>query len=206
MRCPSLQRLVDYLDDRLAEPDRAGVADHLATGCLACGETRNWYASVRLATSTDDSVAPPPWVFKRAIRIFDAAQRPRLKERIGQAIAWLIFDSFARPALAGVRSSETANRQLLYRAGDYSIDVQIAPSEETRAVLIGQILREGESNFESVSGLKLEIVQGERPVSSSVTDEMGEFKFSGVEHGVYKLRIELSEGSITIPDLPINES
>ena len=145
-------------------------------------------------------------MFKRAIRIFDAAQRPKLKERIGQAIASLIFDSFALPALAGVRSSETGNRQLLYRAGDYSIDVQIASSEETRAVLIGQILREGESNFESVSGLKLEIVQGKRPVSSSVTDEMGEFKFSGVEHGVYTLRIELSEGSITIPDLPINES
>jgi hypothetical protein len=206
MRCPGLEKLIDYLDNRLAEPDRADVGRHLATGCTACGETRDWYASVRVAASTDDSVAPPPWVLKRAIRIFDAAPRPRLAERIGQAIASLIFDSFARPALAGVRSSETANRQLLYRAGDYSIDLQIAPSEETRAVLIGQILREGESNFESVSGLKLEIVQGETPVSSAVTDEMGEFKISGVKHGVYDLRVELSEGNITVPDLPIDQS
>lgn len=205
MKCPGFERLIDYLDNRLAEADRAGVATHLATGCAACGETRDWYASVRLMTSTDDSVAPPPWAFKRAIRIFDAAQRPRLAERIGQAIASLVFDSFARPALAGVRSSETANRQLLYRAGDYSIDLQIAPSEETRAGLIGQVLREGEANFESVSGLKLEIARGKKPVYLAVTDEMGEFKVSGVEHGVYKLRIELSEGNITIPDLPINE-
>src|SRR6185503_4309999 len=142
MRCPSLEKLIDYLDNRLAQPDRAGVGGHLATGCAACGETRDWYASVRLAASTDDSVAPPPWVLKRAVRIFDEAQRPRLAERIGQAIASLVFDSFARPALAGVRSTETTNRQLLYRAGDYSIDLQIAPSDDARADLIGQVLRE----------------------------------------------------------------
>lgn len=206
MRCPGFERLIDYLDNKLAEAERADVAAHLASGCVACGETRDWYANVRLATSTDDSVAPPPWVFKRAVRIFDAAQRPRLAERIGQAIASLVFDSFARPALAGVRSSETANRQLLYRAGDYSIDLQISPSEETSAGLIGQVLREGEANFESVSGLKLEIVRGKNSVYSAMTDEMGEFKVSGVEHGVYDLRIELSEGNITIPDLPISES
>lgn len=205
MRCPGFERLIDYLDKRLAEPDLAAVAAHLAKGCVACGETRDWYSSVRLTTSTDDSVAPPPWIFKRAVRIFDAAQRPRLAERIGQAIASLVFDSFARPAVAGVRSSEAANRQLLYRAGDYSIDLQIA-SEDTRAVVIGQVLREGEANFESVSGLKLNILQGTSPISSAVTDEMGEFKISGVEQGVYNLRIELSEGNITIPDLPISES
>jgi hypothetical protein len=68
------------------------------------------------------------------------------------------------------------------------------------------VLREGEASFESVSGLKLEISQGGRTVSSGVTDEMGEFRVSGVEHGVYDLRVELSEGNITVPDLPIIES
>lgn len=203
MRCPGFEKLIDYLDDRLAEPDQAGVAAHLATGCAACGENRSWYERVRLVASSDDSVAPPPWALKRAVRIFEAAQRPRLAERIGQAIASLVFDSVARPAVAGVRSSETASRQLLYRAGDYSIDLHIASSEHARAELIGQVLREGEANFESVSGLKLEISQGGRSVSLGLTDDMGEFKVSAVEPGVYDLRVELSEGSITVPDLPI---
>jgi hypothetical protein len=206
MRCPGFERLIDYLDNRLAESDRASVGAHLATGCMACGENRTWYERVRLAASTDDSVAPPPWVFKRAVKIFEKTQRPGLAERVGQAIASLVFDSFARPALAGVRASETANRQLLYRAGDYSIDLQIVQSDPPNAELIGQVLREGEANFESVSGLKLEIVQGDRSVSSAVTDQMGEFRVSGIEHGVYDLRVELSEGNITVPDLPIIES
>src|SRR5262249_32457916 len=145
----------------LPEAEAASVAAHLASACKACAETRNWYQQVRELAASDDSVAPPPWAFKRAVKIFETArQRPRLAERIGQAIAALVFDSFARPQLAGVRSTETTNRQLLYRAGDYQVDLQIAPSEHAQANLIGQVLKAGESTFESVAGLKLEIARG----------------------------------------------
>jgi hypothetical protein len=207
MKCPSFERLIDYLDNRLPDSEAAGVATHLATSCAACAESRDWYQQVRSVAASDDSVEPPPWVLKRAVRIFDTQRhRPKLVARLGQAIASLVFDSFAHPALAGVRSTETANRQLLYRAGDYSIDLQIVPSEHTRADLIGQVLRESDPTFESVSGLKLGIARGDKIVFSAVTGEMGEFKVSGMEQGVYDLRVELSEGSITVPDLPVSES
>ena len=204
MKCPSFERLVDFLDKRLEEPEATTVAAHLATRCAVCAETTGWYEGVRAVAASDDSVAPPAWVFKRALRIFNTQRhRPRLTERIGQAIASLVFDSFARPALGGVRSTDTANRQLLYRAGDYSVDLQIAPSEHAHADLIGQVLKEGEPSFESVSGLKLDIARSGRIVFSDVTDEMGGFKVSGIEQGVYDLRVQLSEGSITVPDMPI---
>jgi hypothetical protein len=206
MRCPSFEKLIDYIDNRLAEPDRAKVAEHLATGCGSCAENRDWYERVRLTASTDDSVAPPSWVLKRAVRIFEAAERPRISERIKQVIASLVFDSFARPSLAGVRSSETVNRQLLYRAGEYNIDLQIASFASTSTELMGQILREGDANFESVSGLTIEVAREKEKVLSTVTDEMGEFRINGLESGVYELRIELSEGNITVPALPLVES
>jgi hypothetical protein len=207
MNCPSFEQLVDFLDRRLDEADATAVAIHMA-GCPACSDVTGWYERVRGAAASDDSIAPPAWVLKRAVRIFDAQQRssPRLTERIGQVIASLVFDSFARPALAGVRSTETANRQLLYRAGDYSIDLQVAPSEHSQLDLIGQVLKEGEPSFESVSGLKLDITRGGGVVFSAVTDGMGEFKLSGVEPGIYDLRVQLPEGSITLPDVPIRES
>jgi len=207
MTCPSFERLIDYLDNQLPEAETARLGSHLATGCVACGENREWYERLLAATASDDSVAPPAWVFKRAVRIFDTElHRPKLAERVAQAIASLVFDSFAGPALAGVRSQETANRQLLYRAGDYSIDLQIAPSEHTRADLTGQVLKESEPTFESVAGLKLDIARGDKVVCSAVTDAMGEFKVSGMEQGVYNLRVELSEGSITVLDLPVSKS
>lgn len=207
MKCPSFERLVDYLDNRLSEAEAAPVAAHLAGSCAPCSESREWYHNVRAVAATDDTVAPPPWVLKRAIRVFETHRdRPRLGARIGQAIASLVFDSFARPALAGIRSTETANRQLLYNAGDYSVDLQIAPGDHTRADLIGQVLRESEATFESVSGLRLEIARDGKVEFSAVTDEMGEFKVSGIEHGSYEMRVELSEGSITIPDLQVSGS
>ena len=207
MKCPKFEQLVDYLDNRLTEAESARVRAHLATDCQTCSETRAWYASVRAITVSDESIEPPTWVVKRAVRIFETQHnRPRLVERIGQAVASLVFDSFARPAVSGVRSTETTNRQLLYRAGDYSIDLQVAPSDQSRADLIGQVLREGETTFESVSGLRLEIARSGEPSYSTLTDAMGEFKISAMDCGVYDLRVELSEGSITVPQLPVTQS
>lgn len=205
MKCPSFERLIDFFDKRLAETDAAQVANHLASGCSNCAEDRDWYKSVRGVAASDSSIAPPAWVFKRAVRIFDTARRPKLTERLGQAIASLVFDSFARPALVGVRSTETASRQMLYSAGDYSVDLQITQSEQARADLIGQVLKEGETTFESVSGLALNISRDGKVVFSAETDGLGEFKISGLKPGVYDLRVELPEGSITVPDLPVSE-
>ena len=207
MNCPDFESLVDFVDKRLDEQDAARVAAHLATGCSVCGETTNWYGRVRLTAEADDSTAPPSWVLKRAVRIFDEQRtRPRLIQRIGDAIAALVFDSFARPALVGVRSTETANRQLLYRADEYSIDLQVSPLEHSSADLMGQILKEGGEDFDSVCGLKLELARAGNVIASAVTNDIGEFKVSGIEHGVYDLQVELSDGKITVPRIPVGES
>ncbi len=207
MKCPSFERLIDYLDNRLPEDEAAGVSAHLTASCADCAESRDWYKQVRDVAAADDTVAPPSWVLKRAIRIFDAPrEHPKLAARLGQSIAALVFDSFARPVLAGVRSTETANRQLLYRAGDFSIDLQVTSSEDSRADLIGQVLKQGDPTFESVAGLEFGIARGGETVFSAVTDEMGEFIVRGVEPGLYDLRIELSQGSISVPDVPLIQS
>jgi hypothetical protein len=203
MKCPAFEQMIDYLDGKLPPADAVRIRAHLAGDCAACVETRTWYERVRQVAASDDTVAPPAWVFKRAARIFDTARRPRLIERIGEAVARLVFDSFARPQLAGIRSTETANRQLLYRAEDYSIDLQVAPADEARSGLIGQILREGEEKFESVANRRLDLMRGGEPFYSTITDERGEFHFRNVKHGTYDLRIEVVDGKIMISELPV---
>jgi hypothetical protein len=206
MKCPSFETLINYLDDQLTVAEGAAVAEHLQSGCTSCAETRDWYENVRLIASSDDSVEPPPWILKRAIRVFENQHsRPGVVERIGAAVASLVFDSFSRPAVAGVRSTETAARQMLYRAGNYSIDLQIESSGQSLCELKGQVLREGETAFESVRRLALELA-GESETRSAVTDQMGEFAFGGVRPGDYELRIKMVEGTITIPGLPITHN
>ena len=121
-------------------------------------------------------------------------------------IASLVFDSLTRPAVVGVRSTETANRQLLYRAGAYSIDLQVAPSDQSRADLTGQILKEGETAFESVASLSLALSRKDQPVCTVITNEMGEFKIKSIQQGEYDLSVETPEGSISVQGLPIAHS
>jgi len=212
MKCPSFERMIDHLDGRLIGTEADGLSAHLDTGCRACGETRSWYVSLKAIVTADDSCEPPPWVLRRAVRMFEIERArprlaaPRLAERVGKRIASLLFDSLTRPALVGVRSTETANRQLLYRAGDYSIDLQVAPSDQSQADLIGQVLKEGETAFESVAGLSLALSRKDEPVCTITTNEMGEFKIKSIQQGEYDLSVETPEGVINVHDLPIAHS
>jgi hypothetical protein len=205
MRCPSFEKLLDYLDGKLAAKEAEGVATHLSSGCMHCSANRDWYTQVTTLAVGDESVEPPAWITKRALRIFET-QKPGLVERLAKAIARLTFDSFARPAVVGVRSTETTNRQLLYNAGAYSIDLQVAPLSGGRADLAGQILCEAETSFESVAGLALELIGKDHKIHRASTNKMGEFTINGLKQGVYNLNIKTSAGNITAYDIPVLEA
>ena len=105
--------------------------------------------------------------------------------------------------MAGVRSAGAEARQLLYRADDYSIDVQVAAPDSGRAQLSGQILREGEFTFESVAGLQLDFLKENGTILSTVTNDRGEFTIPRLELGNYDLRVIADHASITIVGLPV---
>jgi len=204
MHCPAFEQLVDLLDGRLAPARAAAVERHVALGCIQCGEDVAWYGRVKLVAASDDSVEPPPWALKRALRTFDAQPGARsLASRVGRVIASLVFDSLRRPGLAMSRSIGVEDRQLMYEAEPYSIDLQVASLDQARADLSGQILRRGELMFDSVAGLTLNLVRKGSPALSTVTNDRGEFRVTAIDCGNYDLKIEARDVSITIIGLPI---
>lgn len=206
MRCPGFERLMDYLEGRLPADQSQSLASHLATGCQLCESSRRWYEHVRSIAANDDMVDPPAWLTRRALQIFDSRDRePGLIGRIGQVMAALVFDSFAQPSVAGARSAQAASRQLLYRAEDYSIDLQISPSDRSNATVMGQILRKDDLRFESVSNVPLTLSLHGESVVSAVTNETGEFVLREIGCGDYDLLIDAREMSITVTGLPVTE-
>lgn len=204
MNCPSFKTLLAYLDGEIVEAASAAFAAHLANGCARCAADRAWYESFQAIAAGDDSTDAPQWVLKRAVKLFEArATRPSFAERVGHLIAALVFDSQARSALAGARAVAAADRQLLYRANRFSIDLQLAALNQSRAELSGQILCEGEFQFESVSGLQLHLLCEGRPVLSTMTNHFGEFSMAALERGEYDLQIETDEINITVVGLPV---
>ena len=201
MECPGFDKLLDYCDGLLTGREAQLVAAHLSMSCRACADSAAWYERVRGVAASDNFSDPPPWVFNRALQLFDTQTNPRA-ECFSQ-LSSLVFDSVARPALIGVRSTETSNRQLLYRAGVYSIDLQISFPRLSGADLIGQILRESESRFESVAGLSIKMTRKGRKVYATLTNEVGEFTLNDIDQNQYDLSVETKEGIIIIPRLPV---
>jgi hypothetical protein len=207
MNCPGFEQLIDYCEALLSDHEAQPIAAHLASGCQQCAADCRWYERVRALAAGDVSVEPPPWVLKRALKLFDRkAARPDLFDRLGRRVASLLFDSLSQSTLPGVRLAESPNRQLLYRAGPYSIDLQIALSEPSNVDLTGQVLRENDSRFESVAGLSLALIRDSETVRSTVTNEVGEFTIEGIERGEYELTIATREAVITIRQMPITPS
>ena len=204
MTCPGFEQLIDYLDGRLDRGAVESVATHLARDCGRCESDRSWYQQVKLVAASDDSIEPPLWVLKRAVRLFNAPARASIGALVGRVVASLVFDSL-RPALAGVRSGGVEGRQLLYRAGDYSIDLQVAASDQMRGELTGQILCEGELMFESVAGIQLDLIRSGGTILSTMTNHRGEFTIQSIEFGSYDLRVDINEASITIVGLPVED-
>src|SRR5262245_16324177 len=151
MKCHGFEALADYVEETLTSAEARAIAAHLELGCLSCSADVSWYKTVRAIVEADDLMEPPPWVFKRALRIFESrtADAGVLAQvaRAGKLIAQLVFDSMQRPAIAGARSGATEARQLLYRADEYSIDLQFAFEGQDRVELTGQVLREGDLRF-----------------------------------------------------------
>jgi hypothetical protein len=202
MTCPEFDRLLDYADGRLLPESSCEVAAHLTHGCSRCNDDHRWYDRLLQISASDDSMEPPPWVLKRAVRLFDATRSQTVVRRHrGRIIAQLVLDSLRRPSLAGARSLELEGRQRLYRAGDYSIDLNVIVFDERGTELTGQVLRKGELMFESVGGLQLCLMRGRKKVVTTVTNIRGEFTIAAVDPGAFDLRVDVAEGAITIAGL-----
>jgi hypothetical protein len=206
MDCPGFEKIIDYLDGRLAAAEVSMIGDHLAAGCASCSSVGDWYRRVKAIAAKDDSVEPPGWVLKRAFKAFMAHRDSYATGLPSQMSAVLVFDSLYRPEVAGIRSSALADRQLLYSAGGYSIDLQMAQADISSVNLMGQILKEGEQGFDSVVGVMLQLVRNGAAAASATTDEVGEFRINGIIPGEYDLYFEGRGRRIVIPGVPISTS
>jgi len=206
MKCPGLESLIDYAEGRLALQAAGAVKTHL-DGCHKCDADRRWYETTLAIASSDNSLAPPTWVLKRAFRIFEEGFTGKgvvgkLVAKARRLIAELVFDSGVQAAMAGARSSGPDPRQMLYRAAEYSIDIQLAALDQKCVGISGQLLREGELMFESVAGRRLSLVRG-GTVFSTVTNDRGEFKIHAIDSGSYDLEIDTHDVNITIVGLSV---
>lgn len=193
----SFARLADMVEGRLAADEARGDREHL-NACARCTEQAAQLGRVTTLMRADTSQDAPRDTIFNAVRMFRA--RPAAEAAPGilrRIVAALTFDSNALAPAFGVRSGQNAPaRQLLFSAGDFDVDLRLAPGGEGWTVS-GQVLGQCADG-------EIEIGEtGQAAVSSVALNDLCEFSLPPVPEGTYALRLRLNGLEIEIPDLSL---
>jgi hypothetical protein len=180
---------------QVAQPElRMAIQAHLQTGCRECRQTASLWEKVWTVAVKEHLYSPQ----EAAVRLAKAVYVPQRRNAptLGERLAELIWDSMRQPQLAGVRSLTASPCQLIYRAGDYVIDLRVdsAPGSE-RFSLAGQILNSANPG-KAVAQIPVTL-EGPKPVTVT-TNEFGEFHFDFDGGTAIRLNVNLTEGGTVI--------
>jgi hypothetical protein len=199
--CVPIEQLFALAHDQLSPVDAGRVGVHLDAGCDACGNQLNQLQKLVDSMTHRELVDLPAWLMRQAMNFF-TWHRAKSGERQSEAIpAILVVDSFADGRLLGFRGAGPMSRQLLYRAGEYDIDLSLDYMEPTQLVdIMGQPMPLN-ADASAVAGAQVKLLEGTQLAFGTQTNEFGEFIIDGVRQGLYDLRLELKDGQINIVGL-----
>jgi hypothetical protein len=192
------QAWADYVR-QISSPEATSIIQrHLASGCSRCQSAAAvWKSFLEVALNEQEYTLSPETV--RLVQAqFGAA---KVAAPAGRSLASLVFDSFARPVPAGIRSGSAMARQLVYEADGLTIDLRIDKHANSKALsIVGQVLDARTLRLapEAVPVALLNR-QGE-PLQRTATSNFGEFHLEVAAEAEMQLAIELDAGrSIRIP-------
>jgi hypothetical protein len=165
---------VDFAREQSRPEERGRLQRHLDTGCTRCVKTVRLWKEVLGVADQEASYRPPDEVLRQLKGDF-ALHRPEpLLSRAVRRVA-LVFDSFRQPLVSGVRAAGVAPRQLLYKAGRYTIRLRLEPaSDAERMSIIGQILDE-QDPAGTLQDIAVLAVRGSQTLDRTLTNHLGEF-------------------------------
>ncbi len=182
----SAEIVCEFLEQRLVRDQEAFWKQHLEI-CTQCAHYADEWRTMRITLRRAHLTSAADEDLRRAISIFPHSSQVQ-NPHVRTILASLIFDSFAEPAMAGLRGSPAATRQLVMHAEEFDIHVKIWGDADRRQML-GQLLPRRGQHFVNTARFHL-LRNGER-IESTGVDEIGEFHFSDVPDGDLSLQVDL---------------
>jgi hypothetical protein len=197
----------DLVRGLAAAKDRRWMEKHLESGCARCRESVAFLRSISVVTQADAQWEPPADIIERALDIFPE-RRPRVAPLRRRLLARLMYDSFREPLPAGIRAGRGVSRQVLYRAGDFFLDLRLDYEQGAgRASLVGQVaaripedLARTKVPSASVSVL---LMDGRAVVAQAPLNRFGEFHLDYEPQPRLRLRVPLGAAQTGV-ELPLS--
>ena len=196
----SVEKWIDFVNQGMTNNEKQQMDMHLNLGCESCQETVSLWQRVRASAAAEGNYQPPDGAVRIAKAAFAGAGLGAQKFGAGSRVK-VLFDSFLRPMLAGVRSAGTGTRQMLYRADPYQIDVQLEMRPGgNRVVVTGQLLNLNNPKV-SAGGTRILVSNMHGDVVHSLANQFGEFSGEVKNSGDLQLTFATPSGEPIIISL-----
>jgi hypothetical protein len=169
---------VDFVRGLTPDRSRARMQAHLE-GCADCQAVVEQFSGIVRFAAEERSLVVPPDLVLQASDVYQAGDPADLARKLQVMVAELISETKLGLQLAGVRSAagifDSGGVRLMYRAGDYSINVTIESSSAGGVQeIIGQISNVIEPD-EPLEGIAVQITARGRILDETHTTRFGEF-------------------------------
>lgn len=183
--------ITEWLDHLrgFSDGDRAVALESHWQQCESCSATVGWLSKTLAAAANERTIEVPAQVVHNARAIFALRGMDRVQVHRG-LLARLVFDSFAQPALQGVRSEQRLDvRHLLYEADGFAIDVRLEHERGVPAIsMIGQIHDPADSD-QHIAQIPVTLSSANGVVAQTVANQFGEFTLKYAPQSSLRLHI-----------------
>ena len=176
MQHPTIESLIGFAEGRLSPEGKLDVEQHIANCTVCSAGAPEWFSILDLSRVHSFDIAPAHFPELIATGFSDHTAAVRIGER-------------------GVADC----RQIVFRAAD--VDVHLRIDGAPRAIQ-GQMFRSKASHF--LAGVPVGLSQNEQMIETSITDMLGEFRFSMVPAGVLRIHADLPSCRLIV-DLTIDD-
>jgi hypothetical protein len=192
---------VDFVRGVATRAARRSAEQHLESGCTKCTRVVALYRRIAETAREDARWDPPAAVLERAAEILIVPQH-RVVALKRPLVARLVFDSFRQPLPAGVRAGRTMSRHVLYRAGDFFVDLRMdAEHGARRGTIVGQIARRRSRRPGPSEPVTVLLLNAHTVLARPAVNDFGEFRCDYDLRAPLRLRILL--GGQKGLDLPL---
>jgi hypothetical protein len=179
----SEQPWVDFVRGVSGPEISRDIKAHLAGGCSKCETAHDAWSRVR-RLATEESAYAPPENLVRVVKLGFSGTSALQPAK--WTLAKVVFDSFAQPLLAGVRSSGALNVwQVIYEAEGLTVDLRFGRRAKSKEVhVVGQVLDKQEVRaLQNKASVELSTEQNQL-VATTAVSALGEFhlEFEAKDH------------------------
>jgi hypothetical protein len=197
MRHFSEERCADFVRGVSGPEISKDIRAHLETGCPKCQTALDSWRRVR-SLATEEAAYTPPENLVRLVKLGFASQPAKQPRK--WTLASLVFDSFAQPLPAGVRSGALSVWQVVYEAEGLTVDLRFGRRAHSKELhLIGQVLDKQKARASQSATVELSTEQDQLVGATSV-NASGEFQveFEAKDHLWLSIKSE-DRNTVRIP-------